>query len=187
MRALAAVVVVAAAAVAGCASKGAAPAAEPASPAASSSEAQPASASSSAESPATATEFKLDGMELVLPSPVAFEGDSSVLAADAEPALEHIRAYLEAKPYITTVRIEGHHPDGLVSEQRAIVVARWLVEHGVDCNRLLPVGFGATKPIAAAGDAANTRIAVVNAALRGREIGGMPADGGGQVAGSACK
>jgi OmpA-OmpF porin, OOP family len=174
MRALAVVVV---AALAGCPSKGGAPAGEPAAPAVTAEE---------ESKSAAAADFELDGMALVLPSPVTFEGDSSMLAADAEPALEHIRAYLEAKPYVTTVRIEGHHPEGLVSEQRAIVVARWLVEHGVDCNRLLPVGFGATKPIAAGDDPANTRIVVVNAALRGREIGGMPADGGGQAAGSAC-
>jgi hypothetical protein len=48
-----------------------------------------------------------------------------------------------------------------------------------------------TKPVADAstpeGRAANVRIDAINAALRGRLIGGMPADGGGQLAGDPCR
>ncbi|MBP6608828.1 MAG: carboxypeptidase regulatory-like domain-containing protein, partial [Deltaproteobacteria bacterium] len=36
------------------------------------------------------------------------------------------------------------------------------------------------------GRAQNRRVAFVNAALRGRPIGGMPIDGGGKVAGDLC-
>ncbi|MCX5748100.1 MAG: hypothetical protein NT062_37045 [Proteobacteria bacterium] len=39
----------------------------------------------------------------------------------------------------------------------------------------------------AEGRAANRRSEFVNAALRGRAIGGMPADGGGADAGDVCK
>jgi OOP family OmpA-OmpF porin len=53
------------------------------------------------------------------------------------------------------------------------------------------VGFGATKPVAegrtAEARAANARIDFVPAAIRGRAMGGMPLDGGGQVAGSPCE
>ena len=63
--------------------------------------------------------------------------------------------------------------------------------HGVACDRLVAVGFGNNKPIAdnstAEGKSHNRRIAVINAALRGRAIGGMPLDGGGQDAGAVCK
>jgi len=73
-----------------------------------------------------------------------------------------------------------------LTEKRATAVGRWLVAHGIDCKRLLAVGFGSNKPIAdnatPDGRAQNRRITISNAALRGRLIGGMPADGGGQPA-----
>lgn len=127
---------------------------------------------------------------LVLPAPVAFESGSATLAPDADAALETIRTYLEEKTYISTLRVEGHVKDAggdeqALSEQRALAVTGWLVGHGIDCKRLIPVGFGANKP--AFGDERDTRIEAVNAALRGHAIGGMPVDGGGQVAGDACR
>jgi OOP family OmpA-OmpF porin len=65
------------------------------------------------------------------------------------------------------------------------------VGHGVACSRLLPVGFGSNKPVAPNdtpdNKAKNRRISAVNAALKGRAIGGMPVDGGGHVAGDPCK
>ena len=69
-------------------------------------------------------------------------------------------------------------------------VSRALVRRGVDCKRLIPVGFGSSKPVAfeatPEGKAQNQRIEMVNAQLRGIAIGGMPADGGGRVAGDPC-
>jgi len=143
--------------------------------------------------------FKIENGQLVLPGSIVFkpgvaELDESVSAA----SLKHVQEYLAEKTSITTLRIEGH-TDGSgkveenqkLSEQRALAVARWLVAHGVDCQRLVAVGFGGTKPVAdgstAQGRAQNQRITVVNAALRGRAIGGLPIEGGGQLAGNPCK
>jgi OOP family OmpA-OmpF porin len=93
---------------------------------------------------------------------------------------------LAAKESVSLLRIEGHADDQALSELRAVTVGRWLVAHGVDCKRLLAVGFGATKPFDDAstpeGKARNTRIELHNAALRGRPIGGASLEGGGQVA-----
>jgi OOP family OmpA-OmpF porin len=141
----------------------------------------------STATPATApVSYKLDGNRLELPGPIVFQAGGDQLDPASEPALEHARGYLAAKDAITTVRIEGHADDQALSERRAVSVARWLVAHGVDCKRLLAVGFGANKPVADAGTpegrAENTRIELHNAALRGRPIGGLPLEGGGQVA-----
>lgn len=68
-----------------------------------------------------------------------------------------------------------------------MAVARALIGKGVDCHRLVVVGFGDTKPVAAPPAPGNTRIEFVNAALRGRLIGGMPEDGGGRIAGDPCQ
>lgn len=142
--------------------------------------------------------FTLEGNQLVLPLPIQFETASDKIKPESNEALMHIKAYLDEKTYITTLRIEGHtEHDGdpvqkqKLSERRALAVGRWLVAHGIDCSRLLCVGFGDTKPVAdnlvPEGKAANRRITIINAGLRGRMIGGMPADGGGAVAGDVCK
>ncbi len=139
--------------------------------------------------------FKLEGHLLRVPSPIAFESGTAKLTEESTPALEHVLAYLEDKPSISALRVEGHVAEGgdgaqALSEKRALEVARWLVAHGVSCERLVAVGFGASKPVAEGstpeGKARNTRLEFVNAALRGRAIGGLPLDGGGSPAGSAC-
>lgn len=137
--------------------------------------------------------FKLEGHELVLPSPITFKPGSDTLTEESTAALNHVRAYLEAKSYISQLRIEGHAEDAAsqaLTQKRALAVARWLVAKGVECKRLVPVGFGNTKPVAdnstAEGKAQNRRITFVNAGLRDRAIGGMPMDGGSKSAGDAC-
>lgn len=139
----------------------------------------------------TAPAYPLDGNRLELPGPIAFQAGSDALDPASDPALEHARGYLTAKVGVSTLRIEGHADDQALSERRALAVGRWLVAHGIECTRLLAVGFGANKPVADAstpeGRAVNTRIELQNAALLGRPIGGMPLDGGGQVAGDLCQ
>lgn len=142
--------------------------------------------------------FSLDGSRLVLPSPLTFKNGGAELTADSAKAIQYIADYLQDKSYVTLLRIEGHVQGGggadaqqRLSGQRAVAVVRALVAKGVDCKRLLPVGFGNSKPIAsndsAEGRAQNSRIEAINAQLRGKAIGGLPADGGGQVAGDPCK
>ena len=136
--------------------------------------------------------------QLVLPGPVVFETGKDVLKPESDDVLKLVKDYLDGKPEISLLRIEGHtDSDGedrtnqTLSELRAMAVARWLVAKGTKCERLLPVGFGETKPIAAndtpENKAQNRRTAFVNAALKGKPIGGMPVDGGGKVAGDPCK
>ncbi|GAA4358981.1 hypothetical protein GCM10023185_25150 [Hymenobacter saemangeumensis] len=144
-----------------------------------------------AQAQTTLPEFKLTGHSLVLPAPLAFKPGTAELTPGSTAGLEHIKKYLEQKTYISLLRLEGHvaekaATDQALSEQRAQAVAAWLVAHGVECRRLLPVGFGSTKPAGTTPEA-NTRIEAVNTALRDRPIGGLPVDGGGRVVDAACK
>lgn len=121
---------------------------------------------------------------------ISFARNSAAILPESKRTLNTIKKYLQDKTYISTLRIEGHTDCGKgaqeLSEARAIAVCEWLVANGVDCKRLLPVGFGCNKPIADV-SVSNARITFVNAALRDRAIGGMPLDGGGKVAGDACR
>ncbi len=134
--------------------------------------------------------FKLEGHALELPVPIQFKKGTATLTSASGSALQHIADYLTEKSYVSCLRIEGHATDQALSEQRAMTVCNWLVTHGVDCKRLVAVGFGDTKPVTEAAyneDAGNTRIVVVNAAVRGRAIGGAALDGGGATAGIPCE
>ncbi|HLY74191.1 MAG TPA: OmpA family protein [Planctomycetota bacterium] len=144
------------------------------------------------------TEFELDGQRLILPGPIVFETNSDRLSPVSDDFLEVVHDYLDAKPEITLLRIEGHMDnDGnpadnrRLSERRALSVARWFIAAGIKCDRLIPVGFGSSKPTVPNDTpdhkAMNRRIWFVNASLRGGPIGGAPVDGGGKVAGDPCK
>lgn len=139
----------------------------------------------------------LDGNRLVLPGPVPFATGTAELLPEAGPALDAVAAWMGTKTYVTTVRVEAHSDsqgaeaaNQALTEARALSVARALVAKGVDCKRLLPVGFGETKPVAdngtVEGRAANRRVELYSAGLKGMAIGGMPMDGGGRVAGDPC-
>ena len=63
-----------------------------------------------------------------------------------------VQDYLDAKPYVSLVRIEVHVDNAggqaanqTLTEKRALSVARWLIRAGVKCDRLIPVGFGSTR------------------------------------------
>ncbi len=147
-----------------------------------------------AETPRT---FELDGNNLTVPAPILFETGSDTIKPESAPALEHVVAYLGDKSYISLMRVEVHSDsqgnanyNQTLTEKRALAIARALVGKGVDCKRLIPVGFGDSKPVApndsADGRAQNRRTVFANAKLRGRAIGGMPVDGGGREAGDPC-
>jgi len=140
---------------------------------------------------------KMENGKLVLDDPVTFKTGSAELTDEGKEALKSVKEFLLQKDYITTLRVEGHTDNSGVesnnqklSEQRAFAICKWLVENGIDCKRLIAVGFGSTKPIASnddpIGKAQNRRIEFIPAALRGKAIGEMPLDGGGSVAGDPC-
>lgn len=144
-----------------------------------------------------AQDYKLEGSEVKIAKPVLFETGSTKLKPESIAALEIIKQYLADKSYISQLRVECHSDNSgdaninqALTEKRAMVICRKLIEMGVDCKRLIAVGFGGTKPVAdngtIEGKAENRRVTFLNVALRGKVIGGLPVDGGGKVAGELC-
>ncbi len=139
-----------------------------------------------------AAQVTLDGNRLVLPGNIYFPAGKAVPNPSADASIEAVAKYMADKKSITTLRIEGHVAMGAqpqqLSQDRAMAVAKALVAKGVDCKRLVVVGFGNSKPVTTPSSSPeNTRIEFVNAALRGKPIGGLPIDGGGWGAGDPCK
>ena len=144
------------------------------------------------------TTFQVTDNRIHLPGPVVFRTGSDVIDPISDPVLEVVLDYMTTKPEVTLLRIEGHtDSDGNMvanqglSEKRALSVARWLTDAGIDCRRLVPVGFGQTKPVApndtSDNKAQNRRVAFHNAAVNGRPINAHAVDGGGRVAGDPCR
>lgn len=134
-----------------------------------------------------------------LPGPVLFNEDKATLKPESDAVLELVYEYLRQTPQVTKHRVEGHTDTGgdnthnmVLSQARAYAVAKWLVFKGIDCKRLVAVGFGETQlkvnPEKNADDkATNRRVDFVNAELNGNAIAGLPIDGGGSLAGNVCQ
>lgn len=139
-----------------------------------------------------AEDFPMDPVThvLKLPSPIVYDTGKATLKRQSDAPLSFVKDYLEKNPGVSTLRIEGHSDsqgsdkaNQALTENRAKSAALWLIDHGIDCRRLVAVGFGETKPIAANatsdGRAQNRRMDFVEAAFQGRPINGQPLDGGG--------
>ncbi|HEY4121162.1 MAG TPA: OmpA family protein [Byssovorax sp.] len=131
-----------------------------------------------------------------LPAPVKFATGSAALSPESDAVLQVVAEYMQRSADTTLLRIEGHtdnvggtDANQKLSEGRALSVANWLVAHGVECRRLLPVGFGETRPVATndneAGRAQNRRTVFIAAEIKGRKIDVDPAKGG-HIAADVC-
>jgi outer membrane protein OmpA-like peptidoglycan-associated protein len=101
---------------------------------------------------------------------VGFDSGSARLGAGAGMVLDEVASLLRGDPALT-VRIGGH-TDGTgsratnrrLSEQRAQAVRRYLIEQGIDPDRLSVAGYGPDRPLAdngtPAGRAANRRVEI---------------------------
>jgi outer membrane protein OmpA-like peptidoglycan-associated protein len=101
---------------------------------------------------------------------IHFDTDSARLRADSMPALNAVLGLINNHPDSHWV-IAGHTDNQgdsghnqTLSNNRSGSVISWLQEHGIDQKRLVPQGFGATRPVAdnttANGRALNRRVEV---------------------------
>ncbi|MEJ7609584.1 MAG: OmpA family protein [Ferruginibacter sp.] len=145
----------------------------------------------------SAQDYRVVNNELKILKEISFKENTAFLLPSAGESLIVIKKYLDDKSFISQLRIEAHvnifgnaAKDQRLSEERAKAVYNKLVSLGTDCKRLVVTGFGNSKPVADQGDnekMANTNIRFVNVSIRGRLIGGLPADGGGKKITTACK
>jgi OOP family OmpA-OmpF porin len=123
---------------------------------------------------------------------VVFNTARHRLRPQSVKTLEKLLAWLQANPDISRIRLEGHTDsragdeyNQALSERRAIEVANWLVDHGLDHNRLLAVAFGETRPLwpndTAAGRQENRRTGFFVAEVSGRRFRGEDPTNGGLV------
>jgi outer membrane protein OmpA-like peptidoglycan-associated protein len=115
---------------------------------------------------------------------IQFDFSSSRVSEDSRSVLDELAAALTSHPEIKKVRIEGHtdnsgdSPHNLaLSKKRAAAVLKYLVNQGIDEDRLISEGYGDTKPIASNdsedGRAKNRRVAFV---ILDRAAGGKTDD-----------
>ncbi|MGB5310512.1 MAG: OmpA family protein [Polyangiales bacterium] len=93
--------------------------------------------------------------EIALRRQVSFATGSTEILPNSEPLLLEVADALLRNPDLELVEIQGHTDNRgnpqlnmQLSQQRAESVLRWLVQHGVEAERLSAKGYGATRPIA---------------------------------------
>jgi len=99
--------------------------------------------------------IKVEGSVVRILQQVHFATGSTTILPDSFPMLQEIAGLLKANTLIHRMSIEGHTDDRgaddmnlKLSEGRAASVLAWLVQHGIEANRLESHGYGKTKPIA---------------------------------------
>lgn len=111
----------------------------------------------------------LGDAEVFISQQINFEFAKSTILPDSFYILDEVTDLLLRNPRLKQVRVEGHTDDvggaernQVLSEDRALSVTKYLIDHGVEPNRLQAQGFGLTKPLASnktdAGRAKNRRV-----------------------------
>jgi outer membrane protein OmpA-like peptidoglycan-associated protein len=102
--------------------------------------------------PAPASHVVVDATHITLSERIQFQTDSDVITAESYPVLDELVAALRERPDVVQLTIEGHTDETgeaahnrALSDQRALSVMRYLVEHGVAAGRLRAQGFGDTR------------------------------------------
>lgn len=131
--------------------------------------------------------FNIQNDALILPNSIQYDLHDYDVKDENDPMLDLIADYLKDRKYITKFRIEGHvytektpEENMKLSLQRAAMISYYLTERGITCDRLVPVAFGDTKPVAPTDECNinnNTRISFYNAEINNMAIYGKAVDG----------
>ncbi|HEY4158614.1 MAG TPA: OmpA family protein [Polyangiaceae bacterium] len=144
---------------------------------------------------AAPTAAVVKGDTIQIPGKIEFDTGKATFKAgstDTDNVITQLKAYLDANPKVTKLRIEGHTdnvgtPDAnlTLSGQRALTVKNALIAKGEKKERLLAVGFGQNKPIkdnaTDEGRSENRRTEFHIAEINGKKYLGLDPAGGGKV------
>ncbi len=97
---------------------------------------------------------RVQGTQIVLLQQIRFVEGSNELAEESTAILRDVVHVLGEHPEIARVAVDGH-TDNVgseavnieLSQRRAVAVARWLLQHGIDARRIETRGFGPRRPI----------------------------------------
>ncbi len=110
--------------------------------------------SDSANYLATVDVVELAPGDAVVLQKIQFEYNSSALTEDSQQGIQMLTDFLQRNPDLK-VELAGHTDDvgsasynQKLSADRAEVVRKALIDHGIDATRLTAKGYGATKPLA---------------------------------------
>jgi len=115
------------------------------------------------------TKLKVEKNRIVILDKVNFETNKAVIRPDSFELLNEVAEVIMRNPEAGRVEVQGHTDDqgpddynlGL-SQRRAEAVRKYLIDRGVERDRLIAVGYGESKPIAdngsRAGRAKNRRV-----------------------------
>lgn len=110
--------------------------------------------SDSANYLATVDVVELAPGDAVVLQNIQFEYNSSALTKDSQQGIQMLTDFLQRNPDLK-VELAGHTDDvgsanynQKLSADRAEVVRKALIDHGIDATRLTAKGYGATKPMA---------------------------------------
>ncbi len=92
--------------------------------------------------------------EITIKEQIQFALDSAVILPESFGILTEIADTVIRHPEIKRLEVQGHTDNSgtpehnqLLSEQRAEAVRAWLVQHGVETDRLVARGYGQEKPL----------------------------------------
>jgi outer membrane protein OmpA-like peptidoglycan-associated protein len=105
--------------------------------------------------PDDAPKARIEGKKIVILDKVFFATDKDVILERSFPVLMEVAKVMNDNPQIKQILIEGHTDSKAsnaynkrLSDRRAKSVRKFLIQQGINQNRMLAKGFGEEKPIA---------------------------------------
>ncbi len=97
---------------------------------------------------------RIEGKKILVLDVILFFFDKTIIKPESFPVIDAVVDILKENPQIKKIRIEGHTDlkggvgyNKKLSQGRAAAVRQYLVEHGIDANRLTSQGYGKSRPL----------------------------------------
>lgn len=105
--------------------------------------------------PPPAPDPRIVNNKIILTGKIFYDVDKDTLKSESYPVLNDVVDVLQKNPQVRLVEVQGHTDSSAgdehnmkLSQRRAESAVRYIVSKGVDASRLMPKGYGETRPIA---------------------------------------